>query len=308
MNIRGDTSGYYGIVEKQGRLTLHLHMVLWIINAFSPQEIRDKLMDDDGEFQQSLIQYLEGCQKGEFLTGTMGFVKSQIPVDIENQTKGIHTILLNNPLNVIEKSYQDPTQTLPEEPPNSCELKEHINCSGCQPLHQWWKKICNTVDNILLRSNVHKCSSSDSDPKKNKTKGCLNQDGICKASFPRPIVAETNINCDGGYVNVKKLESMLNTISPCITYLFRCNTDVTSLLSGTSIMAVISYVTDYIAKLTLKTYQIFATAYNVFDRNATLDVNDSLLNLGRMDGGVSELRSYGRAWEILAEMTECDGA
>ena len=38
-------------------------------------------------------------------------------------------------------------------------------------------------------------------------------------------------------------------------------------------MEVISYVTDYIAKPTLKTYQIFATAYNVFDRNANLDVD-----------------------------------
>lgn len=74
---------------------------------------------------------------------------------------------------------------------------------------------------------------------------------------------------------MKKLESMLNTISPCLTYIFRCNTDVTSLLSGTSIKAVISYVTDYIAKPTLKTYQIFATAYNVFERNACLDVDDN---------------------------------
>ena len=68
---------------------------------------------------------------------------------------------------------------------------------------------------------------------------------------------------------------MLNTISPCIMYLFQCNMDVTSLLSGTSIKAVISYVTDYIAKPTLKMYQIFVTAYNVFDRNANLDIGES---------------------------------
>ena len=28
--LYGDTSGYYGTVEQQGRLTLHLHMLLWI--------------------------------------------------------------------------------------------------------------------------------------------------------------------------------------------------------------------------------------------------------------------------------------
>jgi Helitron helicase-like domain at N-terminus len=42
-NYSGDTAGYYGVVEQQGQLTLHLHMMLiimlWIRNALSPQEI-----------------------------------------------------------------------------------------------------------------------------------------------------------------------------------------------------------------------------------------------------------------------------
>jgi len=38
------------------------------------------------------------------------------------------------------------------------------------------------------------------------------------------------------------------------------------MLSGTTIKAVISYVTDYISKPTLKTHQIFATAYNVLTK------------------------------------------
>src|SRR5271156_5575130 len=72
--LYGNTAGYYGTVEQQGRLTLHLHKVLWIKNALSPQEIRDKIMNGNDTFQQNLIQYLEGCQKGEFLTGTMEHV------------------------------------------------------------------------------------------------------------------------------------------------------------------------------------------------------------------------------------------
>jgi len=28
--LYGDTAAYYGTVEQQGRLTLHLHMLLWI--------------------------------------------------------------------------------------------------------------------------------------------------------------------------------------------------------------------------------------------------------------------------------------
>lgn len=34
-------TSYYGTVEQQGWLTLHLHLVLWIRNSLSLQEIRD---------------------------------------------------------------------------------------------------------------------------------------------------------------------------------------------------------------------------------------------------------------------------
>ena len=39
--IYGDTSSYYGTVEQQSCLTLHLHMLLWIKGALTPQEICD---------------------------------------------------------------------------------------------------------------------------------------------------------------------------------------------------------------------------------------------------------------------------
>ena len=91
--LYGDIAGYYGTVEQQGHLTLHLYTVLWICNALSPQEIRDKLMNEDGEFQESLIKYLEGCHKGEFLTGTREEVQSRIPKETITDSLGIHKIV-----------------------------------------------------------------------------------------------------------------------------------------------------------------------------------------------------------------------
>jgi hypothetical protein len=41
----GNTEAYYGTVEQQGRLTLHMHMLLWLKGSLTPQEIRDKIMD-----------------------------------------------------------------------------------------------------------------------------------------------------------------------------------------------------------------------------------------------------------------------
>ena len=39
MSVFGETEAYYGTVEQQGRLTLHLHTLLLIKNALSPSDI-----------------------------------------------------------------------------------------------------------------------------------------------------------------------------------------------------------------------------------------------------------------------------
>ena len=51
--LYGKTYAYYATVEQQGRLTLHLHMLLWILNSLSPQEIRDRVMDSNSDFQET---------------------------------------------------------------------------------------------------------------------------------------------------------------------------------------------------------------------------------------------------------------
>ncbi|KAJ7784230.1 hypothetical protein B0H16DRAFT_1296471 [Mycena metata] len=155
------------------------------------------------------------------------------------------------------------------------------NCTECQKLQRWWDSYEHEVDDLLLRSNVHKCRDSLQDkedeaskrdwrnlrPKPRKRtyherRGCLSKTGICKARFPREI-----FTCNG-HINIKKREPILNTFSRVLTYFLRSNTDVTSLLSGTAVKAVVSYVSDYISKLGLKTYQAFASVFDVFERNS----------------------------------------
>ena len=94
----GKMSTYYGIVNQQGRLALHLHMVLWISNSLTPQEIRDGIMDEDSTFHQ-MVQYLKGVHMGEFLTGLH---------------QNIHERVNND---MIQTEYICPTETLPTTPP-----------------------------------------------------------------------------------------------------------------------------------------------------------------------------------------------
>src|ERR1700676_2989357 len=58
--------------------------------------------------------------------------------------------------------------------------------------------------------------------------------------------------------------------SPIVTFLLRCNSDITSLLSGTAIKAIVAYISDYVTKPGLKTYTIFDTIRSVFDRSSEM--------------------------------------
>ena len=69
---------------------------------------------------------------------------------------------------------------------------------------------------------------------------------------------------------MKKGEPQMNTFPAVLTYLIRSNSDVTSLLSGTSIKAVVAYVTEYVTKTGLKTYTIFDTIKSIFDKNSEM--------------------------------------
>ncbi|KIM74021.1 hypothetical protein PILCRDRAFT_80473, partial [Piloderma croceum F 1598] len=222
--LYGDTSAYYGTVEQQGRLTLHLHLLLWIAGCFTPQEIRDKIMDPNSDFRKKIVEYLEALCVGEFLTGTKS--------EIAEKTK----------LASVAPEYKDPVRTLPESPPPPC--TNHVQeCLNCDERLSWWQRFKNTVDDLLMR---------------------------CKRRFPRETFEQTMVEPKTGALNLKKGEPWMNTITPILTYLLCSNSDVTSLLSGTAIKAIVAYVTDYITKQSLKTYSIFDVIKSVFDKNSEM--------------------------------------
>src|SRR6202020_259932 len=156
---------------------------------------------------------------------------------------------------------------------NELDHKCNNDCSNKSQLNVWWKRFADTVDDLILRSNVHNCgrnlSSGEKADKKDRPT-CMTKHGTCKARFPRQIFEQTQVDPKTGALNMKKGEAWINTLTPCVTYLLRCNSDVTSLLSGTSIKAIVAYVTDYVTKPGLKTYSIFDSIKSVFTKNTEM--------------------------------------
>ena len=81
---------------------------------------------------------------------------------------------------------------------------------------------------------------------------------------------ETQVDPKTGALNIKKGEAWINFFTPLITFLLRCNSDITSLLSGTAIKAIVAYISDYVTKPGLKTHSIFDAIKQVFSRNSEM--------------------------------------
>ncbi|KAF8815882.1 hypothetical protein BYT27DRAFT_7026502, partial [Phlegmacium glaucopus] len=204
-----------------------------------------------------IVQYLENAHQGEFLMGTQAEVLSTVFQAMQSDM------------------YLDPTEMLPEPPPAPCTIPDCDCCQTCHKLKIWRDEFACKVDDVVSKSNIHTCSTNiNKNGTQNKAKsykGCLdNKWGKCKSRFPRDTFTETQIDPVTGALNLKKLEPWINNFSSVVSYLFRCNTDVTSLRSGTAIKGTLLYVSDYITKMSLKTHVAFDSIRSVFQKNSEM--------------------------------------
>ncbi|KAL4262377.1 ATP-dependent DNA helicase [Pleurotus pulmonarius] len=254
--IYGQVQAYYGTVEQQGRLTLHLHSVLWMVNGLSPAEMRLHIIDKSSSFQRSLVRWLEDSHMGGFIDSSFDDVQARLA---ENEEDVL---------------YRNPVVSLPDKPPPVC-IEDRDNCLKCQRLQTWWGYFRERVNDVLFRSNIHSCerltNKDGSSSKKKMYKGCMdNKFKKCKARFPRETRESTLVDPDTGSILMKHHYEWMNTVNAILTFIFGCNTDVTCLLSGTAVKAVLVYVSDYITKSALKTYVMFECIRAVLDNNSEL--------------------------------------
>ncbi|KAJ6626676.1 hypothetical protein B0H10DRAFT_1780753, partial [Mycena sp. CBHHK59/15] len=182
------------------------------------------IMSRDAKFQKKLVTYLESSNQAEFMTGTEDQVRDAIGLYPEGAEPKIPCIP--------RPGYQNPTQTLPERPPMLC---HNAKCPGfcpkCKCSRKWSEKYKLEVDDLLLRLSLHDNFHSG-------------LPGICQARFPCTVVDCTTVS-DNAHIAMCHTELMMNTVNTMLTFLNRCNSDVTSLLLGTAVKAVISCVSDY---------------------------------------------------------------
>ena len=251
-----------------------------MIGNLSPQEMRDNILNHNSDFQKNIIAWIESCQVGEFLTGS----QQQVLEKVHTKEQW--------------PDYKDPTETMPIPPPDICRKKhkDGDKCIHCHELEHWWTEFEETVDDLISKSNIHNCErgmNKDGSRKRNLAYvGCKdNKYGKCRARFPRPTFNNSHVDPETGSVNVKKREEWINSLTPHLTYLFRCNTNVTCMWSGTALKAVILYIPDYITKTGLKTHVVFDVIRGIFDKHQDI-----------LDGNISEKEKARRLMTKMANL------
>ncbi|KIK70316.1 hypothetical protein GYMLUDRAFT_135045, partial [Collybiopsis luxurians FD-317 M1] len=214
-------------------------LLLWLKGNISPQEMRDCILDPESGWSTKVIQYLESIHCGEYNNGSQNDINQMI------KSASLHP------------NYQNLTETMPIPPPPLCGKHQSLQalpeeCESCKTYRTWRQNYEFTVDNLISKSNFHTCD--------------YNKWGKCKAHFLWPLFKETVVDLNSGAIFMCKGEPWLNMFTHVLTYILRCNTDITNLSFGTAIKATVLYISDYITKASLKTHVVFSCISSVFTK------------------------------------------
>ena len=134
-----------------------------------------------------------------------------------------------------------------------------------------------TMDDDLTtlgcRTLIHKKSHTATCFKYSQQK---NTEKKCRFGFPREIVHESSIDTQTGEILLCRKDSWINNYNPWITMACRSNNDIQFIGSGAAALARIYYITNYITKSDLTTYNAYAMGAAAIESDS--DSQNSLTN------------------------------
>ncbi|KZO94889.1 hypothetical protein CALVIDRAFT_483665, partial [Calocera viscosa TUFC12733] len=219
--LLGTCTGVYGMVEAQGRGTLHCHMLVWLRGNLNPQAMRNRLRDD-GKWRERMFKWLER------------HIHCELP--------GMRDVL---------KEKGGPCHKpkhLPDEI-NPCTLP---GPSISQLMVQDFKReYFNHVSLLVEECNWHEHKATCfSRLKKGQEKG----DSTCRMGIDGSTRAETGLDDQTGAILLRRLHPRINEYNDVMMFLLKCNMDIQFIGSGEGAKAAIYYITDYITKPSLPTH------------------------------------------------------
>ncbi|KZO98247.1 hypothetical protein CALVIDRAFT_478596, partial [Calocera viscosa TUFC12733] len=224
----GNCTGYYGMVEAQGRGTLHCHFVVWLKGHLSPQLMRERL-SLDGSYKLALIGWLEDI------------IKNELPTD--------HTVVTDPPR---------------QRPPRSGDIDPRTRQVPLTSFHadeEFESHFVSELSALVPQCNWHVHSSTCwkyLDPREKR------DDTTCRMRMNGETFARTSIDPVDGTLTIRRLHPKIASYNDICMYLYKCNMDIKFIASGQSAKALMFYITDYITKQELPMHEgLAAISYAV---------------------------------------------
>ncbi|KZT61813.1 hypothetical protein CALCODRAFT_418963, partial [Calocera cornea HHB12733] len=239
----GTCTGYYGMVEAQGRGTLHCHYVVWLKEHLTPQSMAER-MSVDRDYERAVIEWLEDI------------IKCELPEDETVVPKTVTRPVLSEP---------DPRSRQPLD-------------TSVMSDTEFSRLFSNDVRILAERCNWHvhnhTCWKYLRPSDKRSDENCrMRMDGI---THPTSTVDET------GSITLRRRHPWISNYNDVCLYSFRCNMDIKFIGSGQGAKALMYYITDYVTKAALPLYEGLAALSHAITVLGTTDVEPEMSDVSRL--------------------------
>ncbi|EIW86686.1 hypothetical protein CONPUDRAFT_44262, partial [Coniophora puteana RWD-64-598 SS2] len=216
----GRCIAFYGMVEAQGRGTLHCHMLIWLQGCPNPQALRDRMSSDPG-FQLSVFRWIE----------------HNIKYELPDQTSAADIIVSNN--------VQPPARERAEPDPrmHAAPDRRTLDNNSFAIDFIWF------VTLLVIFCNWH--DHTDTCYKYLKP-GQRRDNSTCRMRIDGSTRPTTEIDPETGSILLRRLHPWINNYHPVVIFLLQCNMDIKFVGSGEAAKALVFYITEYVTKLDLQ--------------------------------------------------------
>ncbi|KAF5362237.1 hypothetical protein D9756_001995 [Leucocoprinus leucothites] len=263
-------AAFYGTGEFTERGCLHGHFLIWLAGGLNPSDIHSHLEASPG-YQAKFFQFFESIIYHHLPDLKVDISPSYDPrierpplaPDLSQVELQSNTSLLNLEPNVAETS--ESYVLLPSQPSQFFAPRD---TDKVKAILAEWETICVTeikkCGEVLQR---HQCCAVC------HKYGNENQ---CWFLFPHEIVEASYYDPETKSIVLLCQDGNVNYFNPYILVFCQHNYDIKCILSGKSAKAAMFYITDYITKMDVKTYEILSLMSQVVAQISTVQTGSPL--------------------------------
>jgi len=226
--VFGALAGFYGVPETQGRGTLHIHYVVWILGSGTSDGILHRCKEDE-DFKTRFENYCDSIMTSSFRAASDvsedEALHAEVPTAVNAESGEINSSSDGGPVSV--QSVVEVAATVVEEAPvaqdKSLRVTSHRPPNLQVPFNSstavdFKNDLLTDAELVAKECNMHK-------PKHTFT--CFKGGrSTCRFGFPKLHVPATVFDLNLGGTETKRNHSFLNTFNPLIASSLRCNHDV----------------------------------------------------------------------------------